>query len=76
VLAAMNAFHPSLVGDVGQQRVEEHKVCARFDREMQYSVLACFCLAGCNGHGPARVNDDNAAGLDRLVRKFLLFLVE
>ena len=60
VEAAMNSLSTQpLLGDVGQQRVEQREVGAGVDREVQDVVLAGLGLAGVDGHGAARVDDDD-----------------
>ena len=52
---------PALLVDVGQPGVEQGEVGARIDREMHHAVLAGLDLAGIDGHGTARIDDDDAA---------------
>ena len=65
---------PALVRDVGEHRVEEREVGAGVDREVQHVLLAGRDLAGVDGHGAPRVDDDDARGGMRLVGQLLLLL--
>ena len=52
--------HPALVGDVGEERVEQRKVSARGDLKMHDVVSARDFLAGVDRHGAARIDDQHA----------------
>ena len=66
---------PALFGDVGEPSVEQRKIGAGIDREMHDAILAGFNLAGVHRHGAARIDDDDAALLDRLRAELGLLLV-
>ena len=67
---------PALIGDVGEERVEQREVGAGIDREMQHAVLARLRLAGIDRDRAARIDDDDAALLVRLAGELLVLLVD
>ena len=67
---------PALLGDVGEDRVEQHQVGAGLDGEVQDAVLAGLDLARSDRRGAARIDDDDARRRMRLARELLLLLVQ
>ena len=66
---------PALVGDVGEPGVEQRKIGPGIDGKMHHAVLAGFDLAGIDRHRAARIDDDDAALLDRLRAELGFLLV-
>ena len=72
----MNALSVQpFVGDVGEPGVEQREIGAGIDRKMHDAILAGFDLAGIDRHRAARIDDDDAALLDRLRAELGLLLV-
>ena len=66
---------PALLGDVGEPGVEQREIGAGIDGKMHHVVLAGLDLAGIDRHGAARIDDDDAAAVDRLGAELGLLLV-
>ena len=67
---------PALVGDVGEDRVEQREVGAGVDGEVEDVVLARLDLAGVDRHRPARIDDDDPRLGVRLAGELLVLLRE
>ena len=65
---------PALVGDVGEERIEEREVGAGVDSEVQHVVLAGLDLAGIDRHGAPRIDDDDPGRLDAARGQLAFFL--
>ena len=66
---------PTLLGNVGEDGVEQHQVGPGLDGEMEDAVLAGFDLAHRYRRGAARIDDDDARRRMRLAGELLLLLV-
>ena len=70
------AVHPAAVGDLGQQRVEQHQVGAGLDLQVQHVPRARLGFGGVHGHGAAWVHHDEATGRVRLAGQQLALFVQ
>ena len=66
---------PALVGDVGEDGVEQRQVGAGIDGQMKHVLLARLNLAGVDGHRSPRIDEDDAGGGVRLVRASAFFFL-
>ena len=51
--------NPTLLSDVGEERIEQRQIGAGIDRQLQHIVLAGFYLTSVDRHGVARVNNND-----------------
>ncbi|KAF0137771.1 MAG: hypothetical protein FD153_1610 [Rhodospirillaceae bacterium] len=66
---------PAFVHHIREQSVEECRIGARLDIQMQHVFFACNLFADGNGGGAARIHDDDFGRCGSLTREpFLLFV--